>query len=705
MPQDAIPQPNHRPDAGRPRTRAALDFGTDRASAFAKARRHTILVRALRFALPASGLFMIAAYALFMQRSISLTWADKKVEVSAITLSQEALVAHNPRYTGFDKQGGEFEVRAATAQQDHKMKGIVRLNRIEGKLIDGSRQTTTLKSPRGTLDSNSNVLELYERVDVASQNGMTAELTQATIYTKENRIVSDEPVTVRMPSGTVHGKAMTIEQKQKKVLFTGGVVAHLQAPPKPGEAEAAPGQALRGSQAQPAAKAPAAKPPEAKTNAPVDVTSQRLLIDDAGKIATFFGDVVAKQVDQVMETAELQVFYEGQADGGAKPQSSLAAGDGSGKLKRLVSRTDVVLTRGAERATGSAMDFDAINDRAVLAGPVAISGGPDRGATADRAEIDNKTDIILLTGNVVVTQQKNVLKGRRLLADRKQGTLNLTSPAGAGQAKGQISARLHQNQAEADGPAAKKAAPKAAAGGFGLAARGDPGQPIDIDADTLDVDDKKKVAVFKGKVKAVQGEYVINTEEMTAHYTGEGGMALAGPAAGSAPPAGQPRQGAQLTQVVMPRRVDIVAKDGQRAQGNSAVFNPKTNSAKLTGDVVLSHGTSVTNGNCAELDMTTGLMKIIDACGFSSGASKGSVSATGNVIVKGRAQAVFVPGMLKEEQKKMKDAVGAAQPASAPGAPAASPAPPAAPATAPVPRQPRPRSSGSDLQSVFGNNN
>ena len=701
MPQDATPQPNQLPNAGRPRNRAALDFGTDRASAFAKARRHTLLVRTLRLLLPVSGVVMVVGYALHMQRAISFSWANKKVEVTGISISQEALVAHNPRYTGFDKQGGEFEVRAATAQQDHKMKGIVRLKTIDGKLLDVNRQVTTLKSPRGTLDSNTNVLELYERVDVASQNGMTAELTQATIYTKENRIVSDEPVTVHMPSGTVHGKAMTIEQKQKQVLFTGGVVAHLQAPPK-SVAEAAANPVLRGSQAQPAPQNPAAK-----SNAPVDITSQRLLIDDGNKIATFYGDVVAKQTDQIMETAELQVSYEGQAEGGAKTPSSLAAGDGSSKLRRLVSPRNVVLTRGAERATGSAMDYDAINDRAVLSGPVVISGGLDRGATADRAEIDNKTDIILLTGNVVVTQQKNVLKGRRLLADRKQGTLNLVSPAGAGQAKGQISARLYQNQAEGDAAAAKKAvaapAPKAAApgalGGFG---RGDPSQPIDIDADSLDVDDKKKTAIFRGKVKAVQGDYVINTEEMIAHYTGDGGMALAAPAANApAPVAGQPKQGAQLTQVVMPRKVDIVAKDGQRAQGNSAVFNPKTNSAKLTGDVVLSQGSSITNGNCAELDMATGLMKIIDACGFSSGGSSTAGAGTGNIIIKGRAQAVFVPGMLKEEQKKAKDAAAAAQPSAGPvvtGPAAVSPTP------SPAPRPP-PRSSGSELQSVFGNSN
>ena len=91
---------------------------------------------------------------------------------------------------------------------------------------------------------------------------------------------------------------------------------------------------------------------------------------------------------------------------------------GSSRIKRMVSRTDVVLTRGIERATGKSAEFDAASDRATLLGSVVITSGPDRQANSDRADMDNKSDTALLTGNVVVTQVKNVLKGRRLFLDR-----------------------------------------------------------------------------------------------------------------------------------------------------------------------------------------------------------------------------------------------------------------------------------------------
>ncbi len=702
MPQDATPTPS----TGRPRSRAAFEFGLDREKAFRQARRHTALVRTLRFVLPAVAVLMCVGYAAFMQQILRINFGDHKIEAKNITISREQLVIVDPRYSGFDKQGGEFEVKAATAEQDHKLKGFVRLKAIDGKMRDASRVTTTVKSPRGTMDTNTNILELYERVDVVASNGMSAELTRATVHAKENRITSDEPVLVRMPSGTVRGKAMTIEQKKRQILFSGGVEASLKPHPKAATETPPAAQDLRGSQRQ--GDAP-------RSDAPIEVTASRLFIDDNTKLATFAGNVLARQAEQVMETAELEIFYDGQPPSGAGGQGLAAAADGTGRLRRLASRTDVVLTRGEERATGSAMDFDAVDNRAILKGPVAISSGPDRSATADQAEMDNENETILLTGNVVVTQQRNVLKGRRLAVDRKQGTINLSAPADGRLAKGQISALLYQGEAPAaaakkgPAPAVPKTgwAPSGALGGM----RGDPNQPIEIDADTLDVDDRKKTAVFRGRVKAVQGDYVINTEELVATYQGDGGLALGAPPPAAAPPpaTGQtspsktspPKTGAQLKEVIAPRRVEIVSKDGQRARGNSAVFDTKANTARLTGDVILSHGTSVTQGNCALLDMTTGLMRIIDACGFSTSGTSAKPGAA-SPVTKGRAQLVIIPGMLKDEQKALNDRgrsdAKAATPAS--GSAAVPPATPAAggpPAPRRVPRE-------NDLPTGFGGN-
>ncbi len=732
MPQDA----KLAPGSGPGRTRGAVDStpatGIERSKAFQRAGRHSTLVASLRTLLPISAIALFASYGVFMQRSISIGWGDKKIEVGKIEINREALVAHNPRYSGFDKNGSAFVVRASTAEQDFKQKGTVRLKAIEGQLTDASRAKTELKATRGTLDTNNNVLEMYERIDVVAANGMTAELTRATVHTKESRIVSTEPVTVRMPSGIVRGQAMTIEQRKKQVLFSGGVVANLKqdarAPRPDGADQATRGASGTGGTTQ--------------SGGPVDITSTQLLIDDATKRAIFSGNVVAKQANSVMETAELEVHYEGQPSAQAAPQSDGAAtagaaptaagAGGQGKLSKLVAPSKVVLTRGVERVTGGSGEFDALTDRATLMGPVVISGGPDRGATSDRADMDNKNntivltgnvsitggpdrgatsdradvdnrnDAMLLTGNVVVTQQKNVLKGRRLQVDRKKGTMQLASPALQGLPKGRISAHLVQAENETT-TAARKSAPAPAAktapqGPLGAGnLRGDPGQPVDIDADTLDVDDKAKTAVFRGKVIAKQGDYTITTEELVATYSGESGLALgAAPAAGQAQAAqpgnaqGQPKTAAQLQKVTAPRVVDITTKEGQRARGNSAVFDTKANIATLTGDVSLTQGTTITRGPCARLDMNTGSMRILDACGFNTspdagasasaapGSGAGAAAAAGKSPATGRAQLLIFPGQFKEEQKEKAKAKAAATPSAAPSANLA----PSSPATA-----------------------
>ena len=56
--------------------------------------------------------------------------------------------------------------------------------------------------------------------------------------------------------------------------------------------------------------------------------------------------------------------------------------------------------------------------------------------------------------------------------------------------------------------------------------KSDPNAPIEIEADTLDVLDASKKAVFTGNVWAKQGEMVVRTVELTAFYTGQSGLGL-----------------------------------------------------------------------------------------------------------------------------------------------------------------------------------
>ena len=677
----------HSQSSARERAQLDLDFNTDREAAFRRARRHSILVRALRIMFPLTTVALFASYGLFLQKSVSLSVGSGKLSLDAMSVSTEALVAHNPRYEGFDKQGGRFVVHARTAEQDiGKKDGPIRLKTIDGQLIDAGKQTTNLKARSGTFDSKSNVLELFERIDVDASGGMTAELTRATVYAKEGRVSSKQPVVVRMPTGVVRGRAMELEQKARKVTFTDGVVAQFKQEQPKDKPQAAP-KAAGGASGTLTA-----------SDAPVDITSRMLVVDDNAKVAVFTGNVEAIQGDSKLTAPQLEVTYEGQAAPGT-PKPAVNAGS-AGRLKRLVARTDIVLTRGVEKATARTAEFDAVNDRATLIGNVVMTSGPDRQAVSDRVDLDNKNDNATLTGNVVVKQGKNILRGHRLFLDRTAGTMALASPAEAGLGKGRISARMVQAEAEAGAPKQKAPATSEAAkkdqSPFG-ALRAEPGQPLDIEADTLDVNDKTKTAIFRGNVKAVQGDYTMLTEELVATYTGEAGMALAAaqgtqPAAAAADPK-QKGTGTQLQKVVAPKRAHVLTKDGRKATGNSAEFDTKANVVTLVGDVMLSQNNSTMHGPKAVLNMATGTMQM-DQAGAAATTLTGSGPAISASQPRQRIQVLLYPNELKEskekekEKEKAKTGSSPSPPSSStPAQPAATPANAAAPAETAAPRR------------------
>ncbi|MGE3710142.1 MAG: LPS export ABC transporter periplasmic protein LptC, partial [Hyphomicrobiaceae bacterium] len=606
MPQDAdlSQQPT------RARTRLAIDFDQDRSAAFRRARRHTRLVSVLRIALPVIAVGLFSTYGLFLRSSFRLSLSEgQQLSIGHVSISTEALVAHDPRYEGFDKKGGRFVVHSKTARQTIGQKGPVQLQSIDGTLTDANDMVTVLKAPTGTFDTETNVLELFEKIEVASQNGMRADLTRATVHTKDGIITSDRPVLITMPSGTVRGRALRIEQKERRATLSGGVTAHLKR-----QEDGAAGKRPSSGTA----------PTMMRSDQPVDITSASLVIDDVAKTATFTGNVVATQDGATLQTEVLAVAYEGDAPAQAAGSLAKSGADtalSGGRVKRLIAKTPLVMTRGADRVTGASGEFDTVTEKAVLHGPVELTSGPDRRATGDRADMDNKNDIMLLTGDVVVVQERNVLKGTQLLVQRKTGKMSMTAHAVPGQPQNvhsrRISARLYQADAKAGAKAAKRKGWAAADPKNGnpmvQTFNADPDLPIDIEADRLDVDDRAKTAIFRGNVVAKQGDYTMRTEELVAVYSGDTGMMAGADGAAVKPnPAKGDKAGAQIEKVRSPGRVSVATKDGRSARGSSAEFDLSANTIVLSGDVMLTQYKSAARGSRALIDLKSGTMQILE---------------------------------------------------------------------------------------------
>lgn len=157
--------------------------------------------------------------------------------------------------------------------------------------------------------------------------------------------------------------------------------------------------------AQPAAKGPpnALQGFSQNRDQPVHIEAASLEVRDKEKVATFAGDVRVVQGDTHMRCKSLVVFYEQDALTGkeasknddkndGKPMVSATPGPGgSQQIKRLEAHGGVVVTQKEQTATG------------------------------DKGIFDMKSNTVTLTGNVVMTQGKNVLRGERLVVNLVTG--------------------------------------------------------------------------------------------------------------------------------------------------------------------------------------------------------------------------------------------------------------------------------------------
>jgi len=154
---------------------------------------------------------------------------------------------------------------------------------------------------------------------------------------------------------------------------------------------------------------------------PIQIEAASLEVRDKKKEAVFSGNVKVTQGDTTMSSKTLVVFYDQQdapppqqqpKQKGAKPapgapmQQAQPGPTGSSSIKRLEARGSVKVTQ------------------------------KDQVVTGDLAIFDTKANLMTMSGGVVLTQCKNVLKGDRLLVDMTTGTSRVESDSGTGRVQG-----------------------------------------------------------------------------------------------------------------------------------------------------------------------------------------------------------------------------------------------------------------------------
>jgi lipopolysaccharide export system protein LptA len=172
-----------------------------------------------------------------------------------------------------------------------------------------------------------------------------------------------------------------------------------------------------------AAPAPTVKPlspsaAKANSHQPIDITADRLDVDQNSQLATFSGDVRAVQADVTLRTQTLKVYYERKA---AKDPAMSANGTPSQSIiQRLEATGGVVIQAPGETARGQRGTYDVVNR------------------------------VVHLSGDVVLTRGQNVVRGDRLTMDFGSGQSRMEGPEGGkGRVHGVFVPRNSDNGARA----------------------------------------------------------------------------------------------------------------------------------------------------------------------------------------------------------------------------------------------------------------
>lgn len=152
--------------------------------------------------------------------------------------------------------------------------------------------------------------------------------------------------------------------------------------------------------------------------------------------------------------------------------------------------------------------------------------------------------------------------------------------------------------------------------------------PVKIDAGSLEVRDKSKIATFSGNVQVVQGDTTLRSRSLQVFYDQETDGTPNAMTAAKPGPAGQ----GKIRRLVASGNVIVTQKD-QTATGDSGIFDMAANTVTLSGNVVVAQGQSVLRGDRLTVNLETGVSHVESGKGGS-----------------GRVTGVFTPSSIAEQK-------------------------------------------------------
>jgi lipopolysaccharide export system protein LptA len=181
-------------------------------------------------------------------------------------------------------------------------------------------------------------------------------------------------------------------------------------------------------------------------------------------------------------------------------------------------------------------------------------------------------------------------------------------------------------------------------------------QPIQIEAASLEMRDKKKEATFSGNVKVVQGDTTMTSKTLVVFYESSSGQAAPPPPANSKAAKSAPMKsatpgpdGSSSIKRLEARGSVVVTQKEQVVTGETAIFDTKANLITMAGGVVLTQCKNVLRGDRLLVDMTTGVSRVESDSGKVQGLFLQGQDCAGNATPGHPSPAIpsLIPGKPK----------------------------------------------------------
>jgi lipopolysaccharide export system protein LptC len=188
---------------------------------FARARKHSRLVRSLRLLLPAIAIIGVIAF-LYAARS-AIFGVDFLFSLKGLDLDTRSLTIDHPHVSGFKGTDQAYDVQAKSAVQDLTNPKVVTLHEIDADFGLGEDGTAKVAAKTGVYDGGQDTLHLSDGITVTTSQGYTVRLQDAAVDLRGGTLETDNPVHIAGPSGEARGNHLSVTDRGKRIVLDKGV--------------------------------------------------------------------------------------------------------------------------------------------------------------------------------------------------------------------------------------------------------------------------------------------------------------------------------------------------------------------------------------------------------------------------------------------------------------------------------------------------